>query len=345
MSSTPPDTLPTALDHIWALSVQDRRLASRRAHKARAAKETQSPAQFVQALRDTREEGKAFSCRMTQAWVTEVFEGLESQYVEYKYDDGGDGSKAGYRVLQGDGIRGFFQGCAESATTVIHHLRHTGTEDHAFTVEQLPRGQGYRIYQSYGGAYSLRAWLSSTTHGLFAEDTGEIIVWKQLHAEVNEELAKLTGGRASLAQLDALPEELKVLRPYCEFVRDYDKGQIMANFERSWSRYGQGRVLTQAEFFDDYLVKLARLETYLRQHDHQPTPFPREIWDMWIELYASPTSLHFPQLPHELITDLSMPGRDYRLELLDVVLPVENEALRSAFAANARVLRTALGEP
>jgi hypothetical protein len=292
-------------------------------------------------MRGSKEDGKAFSCRMTQAWVTEVFEGLETQHTEYKHDDGVDGSKAGYRVVRGDELHGFFRGCAESEATVIHHMRHTGTEDHAFTIEQLPRLQGYRIYQSYGGAYSLRAWLSNTTHGLFAEDTGEIIVWKQLHAEVNDELAKLSGGRASLAHLDALPDELKVLRPYCEFVRDYDKEQIMANFERSWSRYGQGRVLTQAEFFDDYLVKQARLEAYFRQHDHHRTPFPRDIWETWIELHACPTSLHFLQLPHELITDLAMPGRDYRLE----ILPADDEAVKAACAANARLLHDALGEP
>ena len=200
-------------------------------------------------------------------------------------------------------------------------------------------------YKSFGGAYSLRTWLSSTTHGLFAADTGEIIVWKQLHTEVDDELAKLSDGRASLAHLDALPDEWKFLRPYCEFVRDYDEAQIMANFERSWARCGQGRVLTRAEFFDDYLVKLARLETYLRQHDHQRTPFPMDIWDTWIELHACPNSLHFPQLPHNFATDLTKAGRDYRLEILDVVLPADDQALNAVCAANARILHEALGEP
>ncbi|NTX08046.1 hypothetical protein [Myxococcus sp. CA040A] len=83
---------------------------------------------------------------MTRAWVTEVFEALERQSSEYKFDDGIDGSRAGYRVVHGDELQGVFQHHAGRDETVIYRVRHTGTEDHVVTLEQLPRGQGYRIY-------------------------------------------------------------------------------------------------------------------------------------------------------------------------------------------------------
>ncbi|MET0402379.1 MAG: hypothetical protein ABW123_08240 [Cystobacter sp.] len=325
-------------EHIWKLSVHDRKLSTRFLHKSRAAKEARSCEQFVTAMRDSREDGKAFTCFMTRAWVTEVFEGLERQYLGFKHDDGLDGSKAGFRVCSGDAIQEAFRRHAGSEAAVIFHVRHTGTEDHVLTIEQLSRGRGYRIYQSFGGAYSLRAWLSDNTGDLFEADTGDIIVWKKLHEEVNEQLAQMSQGRASLTHLEALPDAWTFLRPYCEFVRDYDEAQVMANFERAWERYGKGRVLTQTEFFEDYLVKLTRLEAYFRQNDHQGTPFPREIWDAWIEQYASPNSLHYPGLPHNFATDLLLPGRHYRLEILDVVLPSDEAVLEAECAMNARIL-------
>ncbi len=98
----PPTEASTGYERIWELSVHDRKLSTRFNHKSRAAKESQSPEQFVTAMRDSREDGEVFACWLTRAWVTEVFEGLERQYSEYKHDDGIDGAKAGYHVCSGD---------------------------------------------------------------------------------------------------------------------------------------------------------------------------------------------------------------------------------------------------
>ncbi|RKG79397.1 hypothetical protein [Corallococcus terminator] len=346
--SVPPTPAAQGLschERIRDLSVHDRALSSRLEHKVQAAKNTQVPEQFVAAMLESREDGEAFACGLTRSWVTEVFEGLEQQYVESRHDDGIDGSRAGYRVVRGDELQGLFQVHAGSARTVIYHVRHTGTEDHVFTVEQLPRGQGYRIYQSYINAYSLNAWLSTSTTGLYAADTGELMLWRGLQAAVNQSLAQISGGQASLDNLDALPADWEFARPYYEYVRDYDEARILANFERAWTRYGQGRVLTQAEFFDDYLVKLAGLEVYFRQNDHLGTPFPEEVWNTWIELYASPNVLHFPGLPNNVITDMLLAGRDYRLEILEVVLPGDDDAVKQACAANTSILDASLKTP
>lgn len=332
-------------DRIRELSAQDRKLSSRADHKYQSAREAPDAEHFVSVMLTSRENGEDFACGLTRAWVTEVFEGLERQYSEYRNDDGIDGSRAGYQIVHGDGLAALFQSHAESLETVIYHVRHTGTEDHVVTVEQLPRRQGYRIYQSYINAYSLNAWLSASTDGLFNADAGEIMVWRGLQTAANATLAQVSGGKASLDNLDALPEEWRFARPYYEYVRDYDEARIMANFEKAWTRYGQGRVLPPAEFFDDYLVKLARLEAYFRQNDHASKPFPEDIWNTWIDLYASPNPLHFPGLPHDFITDLLLADRDYRLEILVVPLAGDDAAVKAACAENARILGASLAEP
>ncbi|WP_147449987.1 hypothetical protein [Corallococcus carmarthensis] len=332
-------------ERIRVLSAHDRQLASRADHKSQAAREAPDAERFVTAMRASREDGTAFACGLTRAWVTEVFEGLERQYPEYRHDDGIDGSRAGYTVVHGDELAGFFQARAGRDATTVYHVRHTGTEDHVFTVEQLPAGSGYRIYQSYVSAYSLKAWLSESTSGLFEADTGELMIWRGLQSAVNSQLARVSGGAASLDNLDAVPAGFAFARPYYEYVRDYDEAAVLANFERAWTRYGQGRVLSAETFFGDYLLKLARLETYFRQNDHLGTAFPEEIWSTWIELYASPNPLHFPELPNNFITDLLLADRDYRLEVLEVVLPGDAQAVSAACAENARVLEASLQEP
>ncbi|WP_163867486.1 hypothetical protein [Myxococcus eversor] len=112
---TPPLDGDSCYEHVRRLSAHDRVLSTRLDHKSRAAKEAQDAARFVSVMLDSRENGDWYACGMTRAWVTEVFEGLERQYSEY------------------------------------------------------------RIYQSYADAYSLSAWLSDSTEGLFEPDTGELI--------------------------------------------------------------------------------------------------------------------------------------------------------------------------
>lgn len=332
-------------EQVRRLAAHDRVLSTRLAHKSQAAKGAEDAARFVSVMLDSREDGDRYFCGMTRAWVTEVFEGLERQYSEYRFDDGIDGSRAGYRVVHGDELHGFFQQHSGREETVIYRVRHTGTEDHVVTIEQLPRGQGYRIYQSYADAYSLSAWLSDSTEGLFEPDTGELMVWRGLQASVNQFLAQVSNGQASLDNLDAVPADWRFALPYYESVRDADEAFVLAGFTPAWERYGKGRVVPPAEFFDDYLVKLARLEVYFRENDHLSAAFPEEIWNTWMALHAAPNPLHHPGLPHDFVTDLLLADRDYRLELLDVVLPGDERALRDGCAANARILDAAIVRP
>ncbi|NVJ20016.1 hypothetical protein HUW62_02025 [Myxococcus sp. AM011] len=282
---TPPLDGDSCYEHVRRLSAHDRVLSTRLDHKSRAAKEAQDAARFVSVMLDSRENGDWYACGMTRAWVTEVFEGLERQYSEY------------------------------------------------------------RIYQSYADAYSLSAWLSDSTEGLFEPDTGELMVWRGLQAAVNQFLAQISTGQASLDNLDALPADWRFALPYYESVRDADEAFVLAGFTPAWERYGKGRVVPPAEFFDDYLVKLGRPEVYFRENDHLRAPFPEEIWNTWMELHAAPNPLHHPGLPHDLVTDLLLGDRDYRLEVLDVVLPGDERALRDGCAENALILDAAILRP
>lgn len=61
-------------------------------------------------------------------------------------------------------------------------MQHVGAADHVFTIEQIPPAPGsanssptYRIYQSYNGAYSLRAWLADDMKDI-QTDRGDIII-------------------------------------------------------------------------------------------------------------------------------------------------------------------------
>ncbi|WP_437915026.1 hypothetical protein WME73_05800 [Sorangium sp. So ce302] len=342
---TPPGQGVTCYDRIQELSAYDRELSTRREHKAQAAQAAQTSSEFVSLMLDSQEDGEAFSCGLTRSWVTEVFEGLGRQYTEYKYDDGIDGSDAGYEVYIGDDLITFFLSRSYSSRRIIYHVRHTGTEDHVFTIEQLPYARGYRVYQSYADAYSLKAWLSTATAGLFEADTGEIMVWRGLQASASYTLMLLSGGQASLDNLDSLPAELEVARPYFEYVRDYDEEAVMANFEKAWQKYGAGRVLDEAEFFCDYLPKLAKLSVYFSENDHESSPFPQEIWDTWIELFGSPNPLHFPGVPHNFIGDTILTDRNYRLEVLDIGLNANETADRAACASNAAILEDAIVTP
>ncbi|MDM8523545.1 hypothetical protein QUF80_09265 [Desulfococcaceae bacterium HSG8] len=331
---------------IRNLSAYDKQFGNRTDNKRLNAQNADTAHEYVAAMLDIKANGTEYSCGPTRSWVTEIFEGIASQYTEYKNDpDGIDGSGAGYETRIGDALVSYFAERADSEKPIIYHLRHTGSEDHVFAVEQLPNGQGYRIYQSYRDAYSLYAWLSHSTDGLFKADNGDIKVWRILQATVDGFIMQMSGGQASLNNLEALPETLQPLLPYIEYVRDYDENKIMANFKTAWNLYGKGRILSKEEFFDDYLAKTAVLTEYLNEYDTTDSARPQNIWETWIGLYGSPNSLHFPNFPNNFLTSMLYPDRIYRFEIMSVVLPADAFAVRAACVSNARILKNAIESP
>ena len=75
--------------------------------KKKYANETFSPLQFQTIkIANAKSVATSFYSSETMCWVTEVFEGLPSQYEEYKY--GKRGLQAGYKNYIGNDLIGLF---------------------------------------------------------------------------------------------------------------------------------------------------------------------------------------------------------------------------------------------
>ena len=76
---------------------------------------------------------------------------------------------------------------------------------------------GYRVYQSYNGAYSLQAWLaknSSTFDKLWNET--EIIYWQKVYDQASNFL-KSKG--LSIDNIDTLPSSLDWMKPWLKAIK------------------------------------------------------------------------------------------------------------------------------
>jgi hypothetical protein len=90
-----------------------------------------------------RADGHEYACGLTRSWVSEVFAGLPFQYTEYK---GTDPAWVGYKDVIGADVRALFTKYKSVNSHLIYQMKHVGTQDHDFIVEQLPGGLGYRVY-------------------------------------------------------------------------------------------------------------------------------------------------------------------------------------------------------
>jgi len=330
---------------IKQLAKCDKCLDSRAELKQKTARKAHNLKDFVKLMTKKECTGIQYNCGHTMDYVTEIFEGIESYYEVSKHFNGtvqGE-EKAGFLKYGAEGLREQFEKKADSPNTVIYHMRHTGTHDHVWTVEQLPRGAGYRIYQSYHDAYSLHAWLSKETKGLFHADHGDLMIWREVKHANDEGIKSMTNGKGSLLNLDAVKnhEKIKPLLPFAEYVRNYNETLVVENFEKSWVQFGKGKILSKDEFMSyscsSYLTKLALLVGYLDTHDvNKGAPYPKEIWDLWTELFASPPPAYFPGLPsNALIQTTNFKGQTYRFQMKTV------EVAKPECAKNARFM---LGE-
>ena len=308
-------------DIIKQMAEQDKCLSSRAGTKSRVAKQSNNSWSFgLNMLRETKCNGTYYACGMTRAWTSEVWEGIFRQYKEWKNDDGLNGTNAGYVNLIGQNlIDHFTQMRASTNNRVIYHMRHSGTHDHVWVVEQLPEQGGYRIYQSYQDAYSLKAWLSTSLEGLFGEEK-DIKIFTNVQKTMNDTILKITSGKISFNNLDKIADELKAFLPFLIYVRDYNQTTTMDNFKKSWEAYGKGKILDWTSF-RNYLGVLSNHTSSLNSSDWSNAPFSQTAWDDWVLLFASPNPLYYPGLPtNALISMMMSKTRAYRFEVLPVVV-------------------------
>lgn len=186
-----------------------------------------------------------------------------------------------------------------------------------WTIEQLPNGNGYRIYQSYAQAYSLKAWLSDKTEGLYTSDNqGDIMVFKKLQDQVDKIIRQLTNDQYNLNNgFENSPDIPDTLKGFGAFVRDYNSTKAINNFEKAWNVYGKGKILSWTEM-ENYINILADMTTYFKENHNTPNGFSEKKYDDWINLFGSPNPVHYPNLPNNQITDMIFtPKRTYRFEV------------------------------
>ena len=326
------------------MSIDDKCLFSRAiVEKNMAQQANDSSATFVSSMKNFIKCNGTFAvCGNTRSWVTEVFEGLASQLREAANEDT-NGTKAGYQTLIGDDLINFFQAQSSINEAVIYHLRHVGTQDHVWTIEKLVNKSGYRIYQSYNDAYSLRSWLSDNITGYFGPN-GDLMIFEKMIAQVNNSLIQTTNKSVSLNNLDDLPAPYKGYIDYFKFVRDYNQSANYKNFVRGWDKYGKGKILNQNEF-DDYIKLNANITSYFNGFDGTNSTFPQYIYDIWLDLYSAPDPVYWPGYPNNFLTQLLWTEkRTYGFEVLAKNLTA-NQTENDRVCAESRVFMVGESNP
>ncbi len=184
----------------------------------------------------------------------------------------------------------------------------------------MPKQQGYIIYQSYNGAYSLKAWLSNNLTGLYQPDnTGDIMVFNKVKEQVNGLLQTVTQGAMNInSDLESanLPPMIQQFKPFIKYVRDYNSTTALNNFERAWNKYGKSKPLDW-NTFSNYVELLSEMTSYLSQNANKNTLFSEKIFNDWIDMFGSPNPVHFTNLPNNAVTNFifqSARGYDFQVK-------------------------------
>jgi hypothetical protein len=83
----------------------------------------------------------------------------------------------------------------------------------------------------------------------------------------------MTNKKVTLKNLDDLPDDMALMKPFLVYIRDYNKATFMQNFNKAWLQYGKSQIIAPDDFFTNYLAKTAKLSTYLKSVDMSTTPF------------------------------------------------------------------------
>jgi hypothetical protein len=182
-----------------------------------------------------------------------------------------------------------------------------------YTIEQLPNNGGFRVYQSYAQAYSLRSWLAESVPPRELFEEGQLMLNEELKGIVNSTLMLVTLGRNSIDNIyePPLPPILDPIFPYIEYVALYDEQQVVENLLKAANAFGHGQIIDARTFEAQFVAQLAEMTSYLQANSGSSVPFSERIFNMWIDLHASPNPLHFPGVAHDAISNILLPGREF----------------------------------
>ena len=176
--------------------------------------------------------------------------------------------------------------------------------------------------------------MSTSVDGLFANK--DILVNQKVKNFVNDFVKQLTGGQYNITTLDSSTSIPDVFKPFARYVRDYNETIAVNNFKRAWEKYGKGQIITEANM-DIFMRTLANMSSYLSKNANTTTPFDESIFNAWLDLFAAPDLVHFPNLPNNAITSLILPkDRVYRFEVKTTILKSPNDCAYNAAIVNAR---------
>ena len=207
-------------------------------------------------------------------WIEEILRGLASQYSQLKQES--KGNMTGFMNVTGKQLTDLFTKNAGSWKRILYHLKMASHAEKVWVVEQLAYGRGYRVYISNDDAFSLKAWL--TTGDLSALHGTDVFMWK----------FTLSGSSKNLTNVPAH------LKPWMEFLRDYNISQVDQNLQKARNVFGRGVILTKTAFFDQYLAKLAKLADSLSAIVGTSNLWTKELQDLWIAIFGSPDPRVYP---------------------------------------------------
>jgi hypothetical protein len=337
----------SCFDAISRLAAHDKILGSRSTNKRNVAPTTGSADKFKEKMDQIKANGTAFNCGETMSWVTEIFEGLGSQYEEYK--NGRSGKKAGYKSNIGKDLILLFNTLKSSKNRIIYHCQHIGSSDHVFAIEQIPPSNGkidptYRIYQSYNGAFSLRAWLSKNLTADKIVVNGDIIIphVSRCIQQTNDKSEECVGFRKMVDQMRGLfAGKGSAYDKFVDLNEHFSILNATAMFTQAWSLYGKGRAFSADYFFNEYLEKTAKVSKYYEEFSRTDTPWSADIYNKWIELYGSPDPMRYPGLPANLtapnFNEIDYPS-GYAFEVRAVALSTDEADTDKQCMKNANVL-------
>ena len=157
------------------------------------------------------------------------------------------------------------------------------------------------------------------------------MIFNEVKYIADQLIQKMTGGKLNInsnwKKSPLIPESYK---PFIQYVKDYKQATAVNNFKRAWNKYGKGQVIPWSSF-ETYLNTLADMTAYFKKVDNTATLFSEKVWNDWIDLFASPNPVHFPNFPTNGLTSIILPGKIFRFEVKKVELKSPPNCYYNAF--------------
>lgn len=162
----------------------------------------------------------------------------------------------------------------------------------------------------------------------------DIIIWHDVVRMASQYL-QMHGG--SMSDLNNLPSAIRAMKPWLEFIKDYNLTQVEANLKLAWTKFGQGKINTKDTFFNEYIYILGNLTQAIIPLVSTTKNWTQVLHDQWTSLFGSPNPVLFPGFPFNQLTSLY--SQKYALEVKELKIDAAAEA---SCHANGAILERSL---